>query len=141
MPARNAHPQNAPGDFYVEDQCCTMCAIPFTEAPALFGTTTDESHCFVKKQPSTDIELDEMVNAIRCAEFDCIRYGGSNRTIQIRLVQVTAGSICDALPEDLQEVSAGLERQALRRRQMKVNNERVTQSWWRQLLRFFRRGA
>jgi hypothetical protein len=141
MLTRNAHPENAPGDFYVEDQCCTMCAIPFTEAPALFGTTTDESHCFVKKQPSTEVELGQMVNAIQCAELNCIRYGGSSRTIQVRLVQISAGSICDALPQDLQDVSASLERQALHRWQTKVENERIDQSWWRQLLRFLRQGV
>ena len=106
------------------------------------GTVWDDSgRKSLLCEQAADIELDEMVNAIQCAEFDCIRYGGSNRTIQIRLVQVTAGSISDALPEDLHEVSAGLERQALRRRQTTANNERVNQSWWRHLLRFFRRGA
>lgn len=141
MSTRNAHPENIPGDFYVEDQCCTMCAIPFTVAPALFGATADKSHCFVKKQPSTAVELDQMVNAIESAELNCIRYGGSNRTIQVRLVQSADDSICDSLPQDLQKISANLERRALHQWQAKVENERINQSWWRQLLRFFRRGA
>jgi len=141
MLTRNAHPLNVPGDFYVENECCTMCAIPFTEAPTLFGTTTEESHCFVKRQPSTEVELDQMVNAIHCAELNCIRYGGSDRAIQIRLIQLPAGSICDALPPDLQDLSASLEQQALKRWQAKVKNERIDQSWWRQLLRLVRRGA
>jgi hypothetical protein len=33
MADHQPHPANVPGDFYVEDGCCTMCEVPFAEAP------------------------------------------------------------------------------------------------------------
>jgi len=30
------HPRNAPGEFYVEKDCCTLCGVPWTIAPELF---------------------------------------------------------------------------------------------------------
>ena len=41
MSEHKPHPANVPGDFYVEDGCCTMCLVPFTEAPELFGECQD----------------------------------------------------------------------------------------------------
>jgi hypothetical protein len=99
------HPANVPGDFYVEDGCCTMCEVPFTVAPDLFGTCQDPKgypHCFVKRQPDSPAELDQMISAIRYAELQCIRYRGSDRLIQLRLIEVDEGIICDGLPPDLQ---------------------------------------
>lgn len=106
MPCRKPHPANVPGDFYVEDGCCTMCQVPFTEAPELFGEYESPQgypHCFVKRQPETSIEVERMLNAIRCAELLCIRYQGSNRQIQLELVEADTGVVCDNLPADLQQ--------------------------------------
>ena len=78
------HPANVAGDFYVEDGCCTMCEVPFAEAPTLFGACQDPQgypHCYVKRQPDTAGELDQMVLAIRHAEFPCIRYRGTDKVI------------------------------------------------------------
>jgi hypothetical protein len=141
MSARISHRLNVPGDFYVEDECCTMCAVPFSEAPNLFGVTAGEDHCFVKKQPTNADELTQMVNAIQCAELKCIRYKGTQRSTQIRLVEVNEGSVCDDLPPDLQEVSDRMERRALARWREVTNEESRSHSWWLQLLRLFRRGA
>ena len=105
VPEHTPHPANLPGDFYVEDGCCTMCEVPFAEAPDLFGTAQDPKgypHCFVKRQPETPAELDQMVSTIRCAELQCIRYRGSDRLIQLRLIGDGEGVICDGLPPDLQ---------------------------------------
>jgi hypothetical protein len=78
--------ENVDGDFYVEDNCCTMCGVPESEAPTLFGgfSEQDESEdvqCYVKKQPETKEELEQMVNTIACAELACIRYCGKNSSI------------------------------------------------------------
>jgi hypothetical protein len=62
------HSANVPGDFYVEDGCCTMCEVPFAEAPDLFGSVQDPrgyTHCYVKRQPETPDELDQMVSVQR----------------------------------------------------------------------------
>ena len=72
--------ENVPGDFYVEENCCTMCEAPFAEAPGMFGVADDPAgytHCYIKRQPVTPVEMDQMIMAIRIAELGCIRYRGS----------------------------------------------------------------
>ncbi len=105
MAEHKPHPSNVPGDFYVEDGCCTMCLVPFSEAPELFGEHQDArgSHCFVKQQPETPAEMAKMLNAIRCAELMCIRYRGKDRGIQLDLIEFKEGLVCDNLPLDLQK--------------------------------------
>jgi hypothetical protein len=103
---RKPHAAHAPGDFYVEDGCCTMCSVPFAEARDLFGACQEPEgyfHCDVKRQPDSPTELEQMLGAIRCAEFQCIRYRGADRLIQLRLVEFDGEVICDALPPDLQQ--------------------------------------
>jgi len=105
MPEHKPHSANVPGDFYVEDGCCTMCEVPFVEAPELFGKCQDPDgyqHCFVKRQPVTLDEVTNMMDTIRCAEFMCIRYRGSDRRIQLELINAEVGVVCDNLPSDLQ---------------------------------------
>jgi 4Fe-4S single cluster protein len=99
MNARRPHPSNVPGDFYVEDTCCTLCGVPDIVAPDLF--TMGEDNCFVSKQPGTPEELDRMIEAIRCSEFACIRYRGTSLAVQVRLVDQIDGSQCDHLPPEL----------------------------------------
>lgn len=63
------HPNNAIGDFYVEDRCCTLCGVPET-APALFEIDYErQRHCWVKRQPTNVAELDEMLDVIASAEL------------------------------------------------------------------------
>jgi len=50
---------NVVGPFYVEDGCCTLCGVPESEAPGLFGS--DNMQCFVKKQPETSGQLAAML--------------------------------------------------------------------------------
>jgi hypothetical protein len=98
MPAHVPHHANVAGDFYVEDGCCTMCEVPFTEATGLFGHHADPEgyqHCFVKRQPQDLIELEQMVSAIRCAELGCIRYRGDDRLIISRLREADSLDVCD----------------------------------------------
>jgi len=105
MQARIPFPENVPGDFYVEDGCCTACGMPMTEAPELFASAAD-GHCFVRRQPATAHEMWQMVNALAVQDLGCIRYKGSNRVIQIRLIGRDEGSQCDHLPRDLQALDA-----------------------------------
>jgi len=82
-----------------------MCEVPFLEAPELFGVVKDPrayNHCHVKRQPDTPAELDRMVSAVRCAELQCIRYRGSNRLLQLRLIGAGEAGICDGLTADSQ---------------------------------------
>ena len=124
MEERTPNPANVPGDFYVEDGCCTMCEVPFTEAPDLFGTFQDPKgyeSCYVKRQPESPAELDQMVSAIRFAELKCIRYRGTEQLIQLRLIGDGAGGICDGLPPELQ--------QEVDRRE--AERQRRCRPWWR----------
>ena len=93
------HPLNADGDFYVEDGCCTMCGVPEMEAPALFGRASgSDSHCFVKRQPQSPDEFDQMLNVIACAELQCIRYCGNDSSVFVRLYKLNEIDVCDNPP-------------------------------------------
>lgn len=124
------NPANVPGDFYVEDKCCTLCEVPFVWAPDLFGRWPDASkpeHCYIKRQPATPDDVDAMLSVILCAEFDCIRYRGHDRAIQSQLVEIGKGMVCESLLADLKA----------RAEQMKAEaRSRPRLPWWR---RFFHR--
>lgn len=65
------HPRNVPGEFWVENDCCTLCGVPWNIAPELFAH--DDSGCWVAKQPGNDDERRKMLKVIDSQEFDCIR--------------------------------------------------------------------
>ena len=94
-------PRNAPGDFYVRTECCTGCDYPRAAAPDLFDRGPDGTgkySCYVRRQPATQQELEQMVSVLEGQEFDCIRYSGSAPAILNRLNQETIRTCCD-LPE------------------------------------------
>lgn len=93
------HPLNVPGDFYVEDGCCTACDMPRAEAPDLFGMTPEPHyHCYVKRQPQSAVEENQMLSAILCAELQCIHYRGNNPAIISRLSAMGEMNVCDSAP-------------------------------------------
>lgn len=93
------HPKNAPGDFYVEDGCCTLCGIPESKAPNLFSSQAEESvHCYVSRQPQFASELNQMLDVMWSQEFTCIRYRGLDREIHRRLISTGNAVLCDNLP-------------------------------------------
>jgi ferredoxin len=63
-------PRNAPGDFYVEKDCCTLCGLPWHVAPELFGY--DDNGCWVARQPANAEEHGKMLKVIDAQELDCI---------------------------------------------------------------------
>ena len=138
MAEHKRHPANVPGDFYVEDGCCTMCEVPFAEAPELFGICQDPkgyAHCFVKRQPETPGEFTHMMRTIRCAELMCIRYGGTDRRIQLQLIEAESGVVCDKLPPDLQERVD--EQEAISKQRLEEweaaqrSGPKPTKPWWK----------
>lgn len=75
-----------------------MCEVPLADAPILFGVVQDPEgypHCFVKQQPVAEVELGQMILAIRHAELGCIRYRGADRLVQLRLSAFGEQSVCD----------------------------------------------
>lgn len=100
--ARKPYAANVPGPFYVVDGCCTMCGVPQSIAPRLFGD--DRVQCFVKRQPATDEELWQMLQVVRTQEFDCVRYGGDDENISNRIAEAGEADKCDAVQSRLEPV-------------------------------------
>lgn len=94
--AREPHPKNAPGPFCVVDGCCLSCAVWTSVAPNLFAF--DDSHCYVKRQPHTLMEMDQMLVALWAAEVSCIRYRGNDPAIFERLGAMGKPELCDSPP-------------------------------------------
>ena len=101
MPFRHpkAYPENAAGDFYVTQGECIFCGAPHVEAPDLIGWAYDASgqpdHCYFKKQPETEGEIDRAVKA--CWQNCCgsYRYAGSDKKIQRKLRRAGCGDAID----------------------------------------------
>ena len=86
-PARyEREPTSAPGDFYVENQCCTACGVPIMVAPDLIGYVDETRyHCRWKKQPETPEELNRAFQIFDGQELGCHRYAGHDPEIIKRL--------------------------------------------------------
>ena len=70
----SSHPRNVAGEFYVENECCTLCGVPWHAAPELFAY--DDSGCWVAKQPANAGERQKMRRVIDTQELDCIHRRG-----------------------------------------------------------------
>jgi hypothetical protein len=86
-----AHSANVPGPFYVEDGCCISCGVWEDVVPDLLAWQEDDgefgtvSHCYVKRQPETDVEFERMKLAMEFGEVDCIRVRGCKAGWEARL--------------------------------------------------------
>lgn len=81
---------NIQGDFYVENGECIACTLPVTESPELIGA--DESagigyHCYFKKQPENNVEVESAINAMEVSCCEAHRYCGKDQKI---IKQITA---------------------------------------------------
>jgi len=94
---------NAPGDFYVVDQCCLTCGVMHDVAPDLIAWHNFEpddrgyvsSHCYVSRQPETLGEIAQMLRAMNVMDLDCLRYGGDDPGWLTRLVENGHSEQCD----------------------------------------------
>ena len=89
-----AHPQSAPGDFYVVNGECITCGAPHAVAPNLVGwaENVEFEHCIWKRQPQTQQEIEEAIGAVLASEVACHRYAGNDPGILDRL----DSTYCDA---------------------------------------------
>ena len=79
-------PTSAPGDFYVDSNCCTACGVPQIVAPDLVGWTNGEHfQCRWLKQPSNRDELERAFDIFDAQELGCHRYAGADPEIQKRV--------------------------------------------------------
>ena len=83
MGNRERHPLNAEGDFYVENLCCLDCNASPSEAPDLMAY--EDLHCYFKKQPETEEELQRAINAVYVTDVCAVRYAGRNPVILEKL--------------------------------------------------------
>ncbi len=97
------HKDNAPGPFYVCDDCCTACDVPFVETPDLFSYD-DQNHCYVTSQPKTESELSRMIRTVLSAELECIRYSGTDPDVLRRLAESGYSHLADVPILDVKPV-------------------------------------
>jgi hypothetical protein len=90
-----AHPQSAPGDFYVVNGECASCGAPHVVAPDLIGWVDAElSHCIWKKQPETTKELERAFAVFAASDLGCHRYAGTDTSVIERI----GAQYCDHAP-------------------------------------------
>jgi hypothetical protein len=92
-----AHPQSAPGDFYVVNGECVCCGAPHAVAPDLisWAANTESEHCIWKKQPESDAELEQALAVFAVSEVGCHRYAGND----VSIIEKIGAEYCDhALP-------------------------------------------
>jgi hypothetical protein len=93
------YPENSQGDFYVENGVCITCGAPEAEAPDLIEHSKNEyGHCYFKKQPETEDEIERAINAIAVSCISGLRYGGTDEKILKRLYEIGEGGQCDHKP-------------------------------------------
>lgn len=68
------------GPFFVDPDCCATCGVPLDYAPKNFDWVSDDnrSPCCVSKQPEGKVEHQQVIDAMRHAEVDCIFYRGTD---------------------------------------------------------------
>ena len=97
--APDRYPENSQGDFYVENQVCISCGAPEAEASDLIEHSKLEyGHCYFKKQPNTQDEIDRAINAMAVSCISGLRYGGKNEKILKRLYEIGEADQCDHKP-------------------------------------------
>jgi len=86
------------GDFYIRNGECITCGAPRAEAPDIVEHGMD-GHCYFKKQPQTETELDQAINAMMVSCINALRYGGTEEKILKRLYEDGMADLCDNIPE------------------------------------------
>ena len=93
------YPENSQGDFYVANEVCISCGAPEAEAPGLIEhSTLRYGHCYFKKQPKTEEEIERAINAIAVSCISGLRYGGTDENILNRLYEIGESAQCDNKP-------------------------------------------
>jgi len=69
--------ENAPGKFYVDEQCiaCDACVL---EAPSYFSMNDKDGHAFVLKQPKTPQEIMQCQEALEACPVEAIGNDGDD---------------------------------------------------------------
>jgi hypothetical protein len=87
------------GDFYADNGGCTACGAPQAEAPDLIEHAKEDNHCYFRKQPVTEAEIDRAIGAMMVSCVDALRYGGTDEEIIRRLYENGMAQLCDRKPQ------------------------------------------
>ena len=99
---RKRVPENAPGDFYVEANMCMRCCLPHYEALELMNDPlVDFRECYFRRQPETAEELEHAIQALWVSELACLRYGGKDQSVLVRLHVRGLEHACDVKTDGL----------------------------------------
>ena len=74
-----AYIKNTDGDFYVEDSVCLLCLEPERVAPGLI--TSDNKSCYFYRQPESENEINQALEAMSHSCCSGLIYKGSNPEI------------------------------------------------------------
>lgn len=85
------------GDFYINNETCLACGAPQAEAPDIIEHEPN-NHCYFKKQPTTEDEIDQAIKAMMVSCIDALRYGGQDEQLLKRLYEAGIGHLCDYKP-------------------------------------------
>lgn len=74
---QDRYPNNTPGAFYVDDQCidCDMCRL---SAPDFFARDDEGAHSYVHRQPVTEEEITECLEAVDECPVEAIGSDGGD---------------------------------------------------------------
>jgi len=90
---RTPDSRNVDGDFYVVQNCCLLCGVPWDVAPELFSY--DDTGCWVARQPSSAAAEEKMLEVFARQELGCIRYRGRQTRILRALEKIGERPQCD----------------------------------------------
>ena len=90
---KDRYPLNK-GEFYIINGECIACGAPQAEAPDVIDHGID-GHCYFKKQPQTETELDQAISAMMVSCIGALRYGGTEEKILKRLYEDGMSNLCD----------------------------------------------
>lgn len=92
------------GDFYAENGSCTACGAPQAEAPNLIEHAKEDNHCYFRRQPVTETDIDQAIAAMMVSCVDALRYGGTDEKIIRRLYENGMAELCDHKPQQIYSV-------------------------------------
>lgn len=89
-------PENVPGDFYVVRNTCIQCCLPHEEAPNLLNDwKADFDECYFRRQPASDAQVDQAINAMDASCVEALRYAGNDPCILAKIRARKLGHLCN----------------------------------------------
>jgi hypothetical protein len=118
-------PLNVPGPFYTLGDCLA-CEIPECEAPELLAPLKDGNYItYFVRQPETEQEIENACRAILVCCVEDLRYGGTDKSIILRLGNTPHAS--DYIVQDDQLVLCEKPNHMTKT----ATSSRATKPWWK----------